>query len=1030
MNPQKRPAFQLDGIQTANQGGVKQYDSKKDKYLKDFNSNLLKKQKEKGTSRFQTESNRHPNNSSIISLNQSIQFHQRPSIKSNHLNRLYTQNQYPDKSMSPNIQTRLQNIPKNKREGGVSLPKLDSTNSNLQKPVTRSQLLQFLDQIMFAVENVQQIVSQYDNPPREIYQSQPVRQMAKFKIKQEQQTEHSYIQSQIKNKQSYINKANKNTQTPNKQIRANSEICDQQKINKKTTKIKTEFTEESDGTEKRHTRFPNIIQKSQKQKIKKILPENRKNRVQSQVISFSYVNQKENDQIQKENTNKQISSNETQQNSEQSNIIYESSQQNQIKINIDLKNQRQSTPSSSTNLVETQKKQQKSINNSANQLKKTNSNAMIIQIQNKQDQNQSIQQISSNRYSLSDFEDVDQDVLISKSSQQDQQISQKKQDNEKQTPKVNKRSIQIKNQIETNDQDEHHKQLDQKTIELRQNTNEQQCKAQQFQSHLNNEDQEFSNEFLSEQTKPQTKNSSNTKKQQINNLTQKQNSSKKILQINPDPDFYPDDAQQQDKQYDKQNEQYEDSHQNDQIDDKMNQLNEQLNKIDTNFETTEQKLTYQNQQKNPEVQNQSQLIQIQNDQQKSQIPDQKSQKSIKNLEQVESLENKQQFISSDISQGVPQNKEEIQNSKDFRPQSVKQNQDEYSELNSIVNSIYVQPNDFAYQKNNHQTDIQLDKNEEIQTQSQQLNNNQQITQFDNSRKDQIMDKLQNQKLILKNNEDLGESLLINEAQSKNSVNKQERQDIEKKTHLKANFAQSHQVKSDQTGFKFQPKNFQQSGAYSIIFDKTKYKNYNQGKTKIINDCDDEQKSKEQIIDQTEKQWYNVKTHKSLQIIESKQNDENKKTNTKSQILHDKEELDEEFIKMLNKTKKIDQNNQKSDEVKNENVISDKLRRQNSTKKLQQSQVIVNETQGSNNQNQPKEKDNSVLDEDPQNIELNDSQLQKKEQVILVQGNVIENSKMQDESIKQANIQEQNSSQVQPQKIEKLDNKDPEVIDQN
>lgn len=30
-------------------------------------------------------------------------------------------------------------------------------------------------------------------------------------------------------------------------------------MNKKTTKIKTEFTEESDGTEKRPTRFPNIV---------------------------------------------------------------------------------------------------------------------------------------------------------------------------------------------------------------------------------------------------------------------------------------------------------------------------------------------------------------------------------------------------------------------------------------------------------------------------------------------------------------------------------------------------------------------------------------------------------------------------------------------------------------------------------------------------------------------------------------------------------------------------------------------------
>ncbi|CAD8175951.1 unnamed protein product [Paramecium pentaurelia] len=1150
----------------AHQGGVKQYDSKKDKYLKDYYQNVLKNQKDKGTSRFHTESNRQANNSSVLSLNQSIQLHQRPSIRQNQLNRVYTQNQYPDKSMSPNMQTRLQNTPKNKREGGVSLPKLDSTNSNLQKPVTREQLLQFLDQIMFAVENVQYIVSQYENPPSEIYQSQPVRQMAKFKITQEQQTDHSYIQSQLKNKQQYVNKVNKKTQTPIKQMRANSQNCEQHQMNKKTTKIKTEFTEESDGTEKRPTRFPNIVQSSQKQKIEKILPQNRKNRVQSQVISFSYINQKEDELIQKENTNKQISNNQTQQNSDQSNIIYETSQQNQTQNNVDPKNKRHVTPQNnkqSTYLVETQKKQQRSPNNSTHQLQKTNQNAMIIQNQNKQDGNQSIQQISSNRYSLSDFEDADPEILLSKSSLQDQQMSQKKQVNAQKTPKVKKRPIQIKNtnQNDINGQDQP-KQFDQKTIELRQNTNEQSNKPQQLQTNSNEGDYEFSNEFLSEQTKQLTKNSSNTQnRQQINKLSQKHNSSKNILQINPDPEFYPDNVQKQEIQYN--NDQNENIHQNQKEDNKINQQkpkaddqalrqNQNQNEEDkinqqkdnqnqkeddqtlqqndnqnqykedqkqqnphqneneednTNQQnqlqnqTKEDTINQQNDNQNQKLENQTQQIQKlnQDDEEEDKINQQKqnqnqnpkevddqtqqndhlnqneedqinkqneqqqkndtnnieiiekdnlnkqpqinqndekleksqiSQKSQKNQQKIENQEDKQQLNASTISQNIHQNKDK-QNSNDQAPQNqnVKQNDEEQSEVNSIVKSIYVQSNDLVKQKSDHKSVIQLVQNEEINDQQKQLNKQQNV-QLDNFQEEQIKDKI-SQQLNIKNNEDLGQSQLIHEIKSEKQV---EKKDKFAKTYFQENYSQQNQIKLAQTGFKFQPKSLQQSGAYQIVFDKDKYKNNEKNK---IND-DDNQKSNYQIFEQNKTKNQKYKAQKSLQIIGSNQEDKNQKRNIKSQILNDNEKIDEGFIQLLNRNKKNEQNNQ----VSNQNATSQNISKQQSNEKLQQQQVIAIEATQNHNQNE--QEVIPLTNKRSQHIDNNDSlkqsQLNNKEILNINEGNGNQNnqiqdegmkqSRIQDESLKQSKIQENNNSQIQDFQIQKMLNQDPQDIDKN
>ncbi|CAD8171377.1 unnamed protein product [Paramecium octaurelia] len=1062
----------------ARQGGVKQYDSKKDKYLKDYYQNVLKKQKDKGTSRFHTESNRQPNNSSVLSLNQSIQLHQRPSIRQNQLNRVYTQNQYPDKSMSPHMQTRLQNTPKNKREGGVSLPKLDSTNSNLQKPVTREQLLQFLDQIMFAVENVQYIVSQYENPPSEIYQSQPVRQMAKFKITQEQQTDHSYIQSQLKSKQQYVNKVNKKTQTPNKQMRANSQIVEQHYINKKTTKIKTEFTEESDGTEKRPTRFPNIVQSSQKQKLDKILPQNRKNRVQSQVISFSYANQKLDELIQKENTNKQISNNQTQQNSDQSNIIYESSQQNQTQNHTDLKNKRHVTPQNNkqqTYLVETQKKQQRSPTNSSHQLQKTNHNAMIIQHQNKQEGNQSIQQISSNRYSLSDFEDGDPEILLSKSSFQDQQMSQKKQVNAQKTPKVKKRPIQIKNtnQNEVNNNDQP-KQFDQKTIEMRQNNNEQSSKPQQLQSNSNEGDYEFSNEFLSEQTKQLTKNSSNTQnKQQTNKLSQKQNSSKNILQINPNPEFYPDNAQKQEKQHnnkqnevpqqnpkeeDKINQQnqnqnskaeiqtlQQNQHQNSKEEDKKKQQNQIQNSDKKDQMHQEDKINQQNQRVEVDIhqQNEHQKEEDKMNQQKNNMdieitkkessnkqPDIKqndekleksqiSQKSQKNQNQIEIQQDNQQLNKSNLTQIKDQ-----QNSKDLasQKQNLNKSLDEQSEVNSIVKSIYVKPNDLV---------IQLAQNEEINDQQKQQNkslNKSQNTKLQNNQDEQIKDKLSNQQLNLKSNEDLGKSQLIHEIQPENKV---EKKDNLAKTQFQDN--QSNQVKLTQTGFKFQPRSLQQSGAYQIIFDKDKYKNKDK-----VND-DDKQNQHQQISDQGIPKTKNYKTQKSLQIVGCNQEDNNQNKNIKSQILNDNQKFDEEFLQLLNNNKKNEQNNQ----VTNQMSSSQNNRKQQSNEKLQKQEVTAIEPSQNHNLNQ-EQNDIALTKQRSQHIDNNDplkqSQLNNKEIVDITKGDGNEQNKISDEGLKQSknpdesqkeqNIQENNNSQIQDLQVEKMLKQNPQEIDKN
>ncbi|CAK83487.1 unnamed protein product (macronuclear) [Paramecium tetraurelia] len=1073
----------------AHQGGVKQYDSKRDKYLKDYYQNVLKKQKDKGTSRFHTESNRQPNNSSVLSLNQSIQLHQRPSMRQNQLNRVYTQNQYPDKSMSPHMHTRLQNTPKNKREGGVSLPKLDSTNSNLQKPVTREQLLQFLDQIMFAVENVQYIVSQYENPPSEIYQSQPVRQMAKFKITQEQQTDHSYIQSQLKSKQQYVNKVNKKTQTPNKQMRANSQIVEQHYINKKTTKIKTEFTEESDGTEKRPTRFPNIVQSSQKQKLDKILPQNRKNRVQSQVISFCYGNQKEDELIQKENTNKQISSNQTQQNSDQSNIIYESSQQNQTQNHTDLKNKRHVTPQNNkqqTYLVETQKKQQRSPTNSAHQLQKTNQNAMIIQHQNKQEGNQSIQQISSNRYSLSDFEDGDPEILLSKSSFQDQQMSQKKQVNAQKTPKVKKRPIQIKNtnQNDINNHDQP-KQFDQKTIEMRQNNNEQSSKPQQLQANSNQGDYEFSNEFLSEQTKQLTKNSSNTQnKQQINKLSQKQNSSKNILQINPNPEFYPDNAQKQEKQHNnkqnegpQQNPKEEDKinkqnqnknskekiqalpqnqHQNQNEEDKKQQQNQQQNQDKKDQVHQEDKLNHQNQ----KLESQAKQIDHQDQQEEGKMNQQKdntnieipkeesshkqpdikqtdeklensqiSQKSQKNQQQIKIQQDKQQLNQSNLSQSKDQ-----QNSKNLasQKQNLNKSLDEQSEVISIVKSIYVKPHDLVKQQSDHQSVDQLAQNEEINDQQKQSNKSQN-EKLGNNQEEQFKDKLSNQQLNLKSNEDLGKSQLIHEIQSDNKV---EKKDNLAKTQFQDN--QSNQIKLTQTGFKFQPKSLQQSGAYQIIFDKDKYKNKEKEKSQI-ND-DDKQNQHQQISDQNITKNKKYQTQKSLQIIGSNQEDSNQNKNIKSQNLNDNQKFDEEFLQLLNKNKKNEQNNQ----ITNQMASSQNNSKQQSNEKLQKQEVTEVEPSQNHNLNQQEQKDIALTKQRSQHSDNNDSlrqsQLNNKELEDLNKGDGNEQNKIPDEGLKQSRnpdegqkeqkIQENNNSQIQDFQVEKMLKQNPQEIDKN
>ncbi|CAD8177649.1 unnamed protein product [Paramecium octaurelia] len=293
-----------------------------------------------------------------------------------------------EKSTSPSMQSRQQITPKRKQQ--FSQPKFDTTNNYLQQPVTREHMLKFLEQIAFAVENVQCILSQPESVQNKLPEN-IAQQKNKFKITQEQQTDHSFIQQQKQNKFQF---ANKKTQTPN---RTQSYYQDSELKKFKVTKLKTEFSEESDTTEKQSFKLPNIQQQSStvKQKISKILPDGTKNRIQSQVIQYqNFKNQKDNHKIQSQHTKGYHQESY----SDISNKPNESSKQIRIKTEQSESQQSVITPKHSkiNQDGETQKKQNNILKKDQSQLHQTKKVQDDPQNIQQEQQNQSIRSKTSN----------------------------------------------------------------------------------------------------------------------------------------------------------------------------------------------------------------------------------------------------------------------------------------------------------------------------------------------------------------------------------------------------------------------------------------------------------------------------------------------------------------------------------------------------------------------------------------------------------------------------------------------------------
>ncbi|CAD8107585.1 unnamed protein product [Paramecium primaurelia] len=276
------------------------------------------------------------------------QQNKKSSYRNYQISRVNSKVHQQEKSTSPSMNSRQQITPNRKQQ--FSLPKFDTTNNYLQQPITREHMLKFLEQIVFAVENVQCILSKPESVQNQMPENQD-EQKNKFKITQEQQTDQSFIQQQLQSKFKFVNKK---TQTPN---RTQSFYQESELKYFKATKLKTEFSEESDTTEKQSFKLPIISQQSStvKQKISKILPDGTKNRIQSQVIQYQYYkNHKDNHKIQSQC----IKGFHQESQSIKSQKLNESSQQNIIKTEQSENEQVSITPKQSkiNHDTETQKK--------------------------------------------------------------------------------------------------------------------------------------------------------------------------------------------------------------------------------------------------------------------------------------------------------------------------------------------------------------------------------------------------------------------------------------------------------------------------------------------------------------------------------------------------------------------------------------------------------------------------------------------------------------------------------------------------
>ncbi|CAK63354.1 unnamed protein product (macronuclear) [Paramecium tetraurelia] len=383
------------------------------------------------------------------------QQNKKSSQRNNQISRANSKFPLNEKSTSPSMQSRQQITPKRKQQ--FSQPKFDTTNNYLQQPVTREHMLKFLEQIAVAVENVQCILSQ----PESVQDKLPdniAQQKHKFKIAQEQQTDHSFIQQQKQNKFQF---ANKKTQTPK---RTQSYYQDSELKGFKATKLKTEFSEESDTTEKQSFKLPNIQQQSStvKQKISKILPDGTKNRIQSQVIQYqNFKNQRDNHKIQSQH----IKGYNQESYSDVSNKPNESSQQ--IRIKTDQSESRQSVITPKQSKInqdgETQKKQNNILKKQQSQIHQTKKVKDDPQNMQQEQQSQSILSKTSNELVNQDKKQdyiVDpqtsqvkntnsQPVSIQKEDSQNIEIKQKTKKRPihiKQTNQVNNDALQIDNQ--------------------------------------------------------------------------------------------------------------------------------------------------------------------------------------------------------------------------------------------------------------------------------------------------------------------------------------------------------------------------------------------------------------------------------------------------------------------------------------------------------------------------------------------------------------------------------------------------------
>ncbi|CAD8100123.1 unnamed protein product [Paramecium sonneborni] len=352
-----------------------------------------------------------------------------------------------DKSTTPSILQRQQQItPKRKQQ--FSLPRFNSTNNYLQQPMTREDMLKFLEQITFAVENVQYILLQSDDVQNQMTQNVGQSQN-KFKITQEQQTDYSFIQQQLKTK---LQPQNQKTQTPN---RTQSFYQDNELKKLNIRKQKTEFSGESDTTEKQSSKLPIISQSSKiKQKNYRIMPDGTKNRIQSQVFQYQYYqNQKDN----QEKSFQFISKLHSESQSEYSNNLNESSQKIRIKTEQSDNCQIAITPKQLIISQDTEnEKKQKTIllkeQSQRSQKTKTNDHVSNINISQEQQKSVSIM-IQTQDEPVNKV--LNQDFVDSKIKDNNQKISKKldQSQNIEITQKTKKRPIQVKQSILLNNEE-------------------------------------------------------------------------------------------------------------------------------------------------------------------------------------------------------------------------------------------------------------------------------------------------------------------------------------------------------------------------------------------------------------------------------------------------------------------------------------------------------------------------------------------------------------------------------------------------